>query len=97
MRVRYTDTALAEIEEIFSYIASDNQSAASIVIAQVAHTIRLIGSFPKMGRLKYRQVVRMLPVRRYPQYLVFYAIEGNEVVILNVRHGARRYPWEGDT
>jgi plasmid stabilization system protein ParE len=47
-----------------------------------------------MGRIKYRQVVRMLPVRRYPQYLIFYAIAANEVVILNVRHGARRNPWE---
>jgi len=49
-----------------------------------------------MGRLKYQNVVRMLPVRRYPQYLVFYAIEGNEVVILNVRHAARRHLWEED-
>ena len=47
-----------------------------------------------MGRIKYRQFVRMLPVRRYPQYLIFYAIEEDEVVILNVRRGARLRPWE---
>jgi plasmid stabilization system protein ParE len=42
--------------------------------------------------VKYRNEVRMLPVRRYPQYLVFYAISSdNEVVILNVRHAARRH------
>ena len=96
MRVRYTDTALAEIQQIFSYIETDNPRAAAVVVAQVEHTIGLIGNFPRMGPVKYRQVVRMLPVRRYPQYLVFYAIEGNEVVILNVRHAARRRPWEED-
>ncbi len=97
MKVRYTETALAEIDEIFSYIASDSSTAADRVIGYVEHTIGLIGKLPKMGRLKYRQVVRMLPVRRYPQYLVFYAIEDNEVVILNVRHAARRRPWEDDS
>ena len=71
MKVRYTETALAEIGEIFSYIDKDNSTAADRVIGYVDHTIELIGKFPKIGRLKYRQVVRMLPVRRYPQYLVF--------------------------
>jgi toxin ParE1/3/4 len=94
MRVRYTETALAEIEEIFSYIAVDNPAAATAVTAQVKQTVALIRNFPGLGRLKYRQTVRMLPVRRYPRYLVFYTVQNNEVVILNVRHGARRPPWE---
>ena len=96
MRVRYTQTALAEIDEIFSYIEADNPAAAAVVKAHIEHTIALIGRLPKMGRVKYRQTVRMLPVRRYPQYLVFYSIAGNEVVILNVRHGARRSPWDDE-
>jgi plasmid stabilization system protein ParE len=94
MRVRFTETALAEIEQIHSYIAADNPAAADIVRSQIEHTVALIGTLPRMGRIKYRRVVRMLPVRRYQQYLVFYVIEANEVVILNVRHGARRSPWE---
>jgi plasmid stabilization system protein ParE len=67
MRVRFIETALAEIEEIYSCIATDNPAAAAIVGTQIEHTIGLIGTLPKMGRLKYRQIVRMLPVRRYPQ------------------------------
>lgn len=94
MRVLYTETALAEVEEIYSYIAANNSAAADVVKAQIEHTVALIGTLPKIGRIKYRQFVRMLPVRRYPQYLIFYAIEPDQVVILNVRHGARRSPWE---
>src|SRR5262245_8701354 len=94
MKVRYTATALAEIAEIFSYIAGHSPRAAAKVVDQIEQTIELIGNIPEIGTLKYRQVVRMLPVRRYRRYLVFYAIENDEVVILNVRHGARRRPWE---
>jgi plasmid stabilization system protein ParE len=57
---------------------------------------KLIGDLPEIGTPKYRGIVRMQTVRRCRQYLVFYAIEANEVVILNVRHGARRRPWEED-
>ena len=35
MRVRHTETALAEIEEIFTYIAAHNPAAAAAVTAQV--------------------------------------------------------------
>jgi len=96
MRVRYTDTALAEIQEISSHIEADSPRAAEAVVAQIEHTVKLIGDLPEIGTLKYRGIVRMQTVRRYRQYLVFYAIKANEVVILNVRHGARRRPWEED-
>jgi plasmid stabilization system protein ParE len=34
-----------------------------------------------------------MPVRSSP-YLIFYTVKGDEIVILHVRHGARRYPWD---
>jgi plasmid stabilization system protein ParE len=73
------------------YIAKDNPTAAAAVVERVQKTARQLGIFPKMGRPKYRAGVRMFPMRHYP-YLIFYAIEPNEVVILNVRHAARRRP-----
>ena len=39
--------------------------------------------------------VRRIPAGRYP-YLVYYTVEAEEVVILHVRHGARRWPWEDE-
>jgi plasmid stabilization system protein ParE len=36
-----------------------------------------------------------MPVGRYP-FIVFYSVEGDTIVILHVRHGARRWPWEDD-
>ncbi|HEY4775236.1 MAG TPA: type II toxin-antitoxin system RelE/ParE family toxin [Xanthobacteraceae bacterium] len=39
--------------------------------------------------------VRRMPVGRYP-FLVFYTVDQDEVVILHVRHGARKPPWEAN-
>ena len=94
MKVRFTRTAVTEINEIFSYIAERNPSAALAVVSQIDRTIARLAKFPAMGHLKYKPNIRMLPVGRFRQYLVFYTIEGDEIVILNVRHGARRRPWE---
>ena len=93
MKLRVSETAFGEITDILSYIAADNPPAAFRVASQINHTIELVSNFPELGRVKYRASVRMLPVQRYPQFLLFYIIEGDEIVILNVRH-ARRRPWD---
>jgi plasmid stabilization system protein ParE len=47
MKVRYTETALAEIEDILTYIAKDNRLAAGQVEAVVRATVaRLSGYLP---------------------------------------------------
>jgi toxin ParE1/3/4 len=94
MKIRFTQTATAEIDEIFSYIARHNPTAAAAVIRQIDRTIARLAKYPAMGHPKYKAGVRMLPVGRFRQYLVFYTVESEEVVILSARHGARRRPWE---
>jgi toxin ParE1/3/4 len=94
MKIRFTRNATAEIDEIFSYIARENPRAATTVIREVDRTIARLARYPKLGHLKYTPNVRMLPVARFRRYLVFYTIEATELVILSVRHSARRHPWE---
>jgi plasmid stabilization system protein ParE len=96
MKVRYTAVALAEIREVYSYIAARNSAAANEILVQLDHTIALISEHPKIGPVKYRDFVRMLPLRRYPKYLLFYSIEDHQIVILNLRHAARRPLWSDD-
>ena len=93
MKLRISATAFAEIADVLSYIAKDNPSAAARVASQIDHTIQLISQFPELGRVKYRASVRMLPIRRYSQYLLFYVIDGDEIAIVSLRH-ARRRPWD---
>jgi plasmid stabilization system protein ParE len=42
MKVRYTKTALAEIDEIRSYIARDNPKAAAAIAAAIEKTVNRI-------------------------------------------------------
>jgi addiction module RelE/StbE family toxin len=95
MKVRYTETALIEIDEIFEYISERNASAAKRVVARVEQTIRNLGDFPEMAQASDEPGVRRMPVSRYP-FIVLYTISADEVVILHVRHGARQWPWEED-
>jgi toxin ParE1/3/4 len=93
MRVRWSETALTEIENIFGYIHQHNRSAAAAVINRIEGLTSLLGEFPPIGHLTDETDARVLPVVRYP-YLIFYAIDhsADEVVILHVRHGAKTAP-----
>jgi plasmid stabilization system protein ParE len=93
MKVRWSETALAEIDSIFSYIYEHNRSAASAVVERIEGLTTLLGEFPFLGHLTDETGIRMLSVVRYP-FVIFYTINGEagEVVILHVRHSAQERP-----
>lgn len=93
MKVRFTATAFAEINEIHDYIAKDNPTAAKAVILRVEQVIARIARFPNIARVIDPSGVRVFPVAPFP-YLLFYTVEAHEVIIRNVRHGRRRRPSE---
>jgi toxin ParE1/3/4 len=89
MRVVFTKSAIAELDEIFFYIARVNPAAAARVATRIEDLTFQLGQFPNMGRPKYKPGVLRVPVRKYP-FLIFYKIHDDEVQILSVRHAARR-------
>lgn len=92
MRIRYTANVVAELEEILSYLEGRNPRAAASVARQIEAQVALLGRFPFLGPVKYEPAVRMRTVPRYP-FLIFYTVEADEVLILGIRHAARR-PWD---
>ncbi len=93
MKVRYTETALRELDEIFTYIFEHDRSAATGVIERVERLTALLVEFPFVGHETDEIGVRVVPLVRYP-FLIFYTVNTDEVVILHVRHGSRLQPWE---
>ena len=93
MRVRWSETALAELEDIFSYIHQHSRSAAAAVVERIEALTALLEEFPLLGPLTEEAPIRVLSVVRYP-FLIFYAIDNaaEEIVILHVRHTARDRP-----
>ena len=84
MKLRYSRGALADLDEIFSYIAQDNPQAAARLVSRIER--------PYIGVATRNSNFRRFPVGKY---LIVYEIAADEVVIQYVRHGARRQPWEG--
>jgi toxin ParE1/3/4 len=94
MRLRYERGALADLDEIFAYIAADNPDAAARLVARIEDVAARIADSPYIG-----QATRKSGFRRFPigNYLIVYEVGTDEVIIHYVRHGARKRPWEGET
>ena len=93
MKLRYERGALADLEEIFAYIASDNQEAAARLVARIEEVAARIAVSPYLGEATRKSRFRRFPVGNY---LIVYEVSSDEVVIHYIRHGARHRPWEGE-
>ncbi len=91
LSVRYSAPALAEIDEIFEFIARDNAAAASDVLMAIANAIALVRLYPHKSRRTRQRGMRALPLSRYP-YIIFFKIRRGELEVLHVLHGAHRHP-----
>ena len=93
MRLRYERGVLADLDQIFAYIAEDNREAAAQLVARIEQVTAQIAEMPYMGEATRKSGFRRFPVGNY---LIVYEVGQDEVVIHYVRHGARRRPWEGE-
>ncbi|MEQ1948340.1 MAG: type II toxin-antitoxin system RelE/ParE family toxin [Bryobacteraceae bacterium] len=81
--------AVADLGDIWDYIAADNIDAADAFLAEIERAILLIGEFPKMGSANRNlgpDSMRVHPVR---EYLIVYAIDEQPTLVLAVLHGRR--------
>ena len=93
MRVRYTPRAFAERERIFEYLNARNPQAARKVVGLIAQRIDELADAPHKGHPTNRGGIFTLWVTPYP-YRIFYRIDGDDVVIVHIRHTSRRN-WRG--
>ena len=93
MRVRYTRRAFADREAIFDYLDQRDPRAARNVKAFIKKKIADLSYSPRRARIVRDLGVHALWLGRYP-YIVYYRVQNDEVVIVHIRHGARK-PWTG--
>ena len=93
MRVRYTATALQELEEIIAYIARDNPVAAGAVASEIERAIGMISRHPLMAPKVHESGLRAKLITRYP-YRIFYTVADDELIVRNIRSTYRLPPWE---
>ena len=90
-QVEITATAQSDIQEIFQYIAADNQTAANNLILEIEKQIDSLEQFPlrcpvaaesfELG-VEYRHII-------YGHYRTIFRVESSQVIILRIIHGAR--------
>jgi addiction module RelE/StbE family toxin len=91
MKLRWSETATDELEEIFAYILDQSPASAKSVAQRILRRARSLRDFPYSGRELDVPGVRRLVVGNYP-YVILYEIHGSddEVLIVSVGHTARK-------
>jgi toxin ParE1/3/4 len=94
----FLHSAEQDVEEIVDYISHDSAQAAATFRVALQHVCEMLVDIPEAGstrtfRNPEMKGVRMLPIRKFNNYLIFYrsALEGLEIV--RVVHGARDLPF----
>jgi plasmid stabilization system protein ParE len=88
MRVVWTKAATRGVWRAYEYLYELNPRAAEHLAASLFATADGLVNFPHLGRLVPKTEMREI-VSVYP-YIIRYRIDGDTVVILRVRHSARR-------
>lgn len=89
MRVRISEPAEADLEEIFLYWGERvNESVAARIIDQIVDRFRLVAEFPAAGKHVREGAA---DVRCFPagKHLIYYRYRENITEILHVLHAAR--------
>ena len=92
MKLRWDAQALQDLREIHRYIAANSSRAvADRVRRHFQARARVLLQSPRMGVPSSQPGVRTLQPTRYP-YRIYYAVQGDDIVVLHIRHTARQVP-----
>jgi toxin ParE1/3/4 len=93
MQVRWPPDAAADLENIVEYIRKENPGAAQGVAQTIYERAGGLAIFPNRGRQGRVHGTRELAVPPLPFIIVYRVVERLAAVeIVNVIHGARRWP-----
>jgi plasmid stabilization system protein ParE len=91
MKIRLTLRASQQLLSAYDYLQNENVSAAGIQMKRIFEAIDLLEKYPLAGRKGRIAGTREMVVPRTP-FIVAYAIGRNEIQVLAVLHGSRRWP-----
>jgi toxin ParE1/3/4 len=89
--VRFRSGYVEDLGDIYGFLMAESPRAAATLLARVEEVTTLIVNFPAAGRRRRGLAagLRSFRVRGF-RYVVFYRIEGRDVVMVRLLHGARR-------
>jgi toxin ParE1/3/4 len=92
MRIDWSPHAVSDLEAISEYIEQDRSlETANRVTRAIYNSIQGLRTMPNRGRHGRMESTRELVVSNLP-YIVVYRILDQRLLILNILHGAQRWP-----
>jgi addiction module RelE/StbE family toxin len=91
MRIRWTEGADGNLNQVAEYIAQDNPPAAIASVNKIIGAVQILMDYPTIGKRGRERGTRELVVAGLP-YIVIYAVQREELVILRVLHTSMKYP-----
>lgn len=85
--------ARADRQSIFDFIEAENPRAAVAVDDRIRLCIEVLARFPELGRIGRVEGTRELVASQTP-FIAAYRIEGENLHILRILHGAQQWPDE---
>ena len=91
MKIRWTEGAEHNFDQIEEYIALDNPAAAVATIHKVFAAAVMLADYPALGRRGRERGTKELVVAGIP-YIIIFAIHRDQLIILRVLHTSMKYP-----
>jgi len=88
-RTRYTNSAEADLLELWLTIAEENISAADKSLDLIHTTVSLLATQPEMGRARPELADGLHSIPTRTHYIIFYLTDAEDLIIVRVLHHAR--------
>jgi toxin ParE1/3/4 len=91
MALRVAAAVEAELDEIWSYVATESGDAdiAERLINSITDHFFVLAKHPQLGRRRDRDLRPGLRSLSVGTYVIIHRVEGSDVIILHVLHGRR--------
>ena len=91
MTLRWTEIAVQHLAAAHAYVAEDNPTEADNLLDRLLSAAEILAKHPHAGRAGRVPKTRELVVAGTPT-LIVYHLDPEEVTILAVFHGSRKWP-----
>jgi toxin ParE1/3/4 len=91
VKIAWTEPARQDLRQVFIYIAKDSPKAAAKVLSLIKERTILLQDNPNLGRMGRVGGTRELVIPGTP-YILPYRVKADQIQILAVFHGARKWP-----
>ncbi len=93
VKLRWLSSALADLQDIYDFIAVDSKQFAKHQITQIRLKTKVLKSYPKIGKVvvEYNEEsIREIIVGHYR--IIYKIIDAQLIHIILIHHGARKFP-----